>query len=74
MQGERADGRKTGARVGRATYRTSLVNIRELDEEERPENGEEMEESKGWEVCSRPKHGSFCTALSGGRSWAIQPG
>ena len=30
------------------TYKTSVANIRELDEEERLGNSEEMVESKGW--------------------------
>ena len=52
-------------------YKTSLVNNRGLDEEERRGNSEDREESKGWRRLQALEAAPFCTALLGR---AIQAG
>lgn len=48
-----------------ATYKTSLANIRELDEDESLGNSEEMGESKGWGGLPDPEAAPFVSLYRG---------
>ena len=47
-------------------YKTSLVNNRGLDEEERPRNSEDREESKGWKRLQAPEAAPFVCSIRPG--------